>query len=235
MDDSPKYWCVVPAAGVGKRMGAALPKQYLTLAGKTVIEHTVERLICLSKIINVVVVVVAEDQYWEQLEISNHGKVRTVAGGQERFQSVLNGLEWLRQAAADDDWVLVHDAARPCVRPSDIEKLIEQLNDSSVGGLLASPIQNTVKQCDAQRQVLKTVDRGRYWHAYTPQMFRFGLIYRALVQADNKENKVTDEASAVEALGFHPLLVEGARDNIKITHSEDLVLAEAFLKKQMES
>ncbi|PCJ15058.1 MAG: 2-C-methyl-D-erythritol 4-phosphate cytidylyltransferase [Gammaproteobacteria bacterium] len=233
MSSSPKYWCVVPAAGIGARMKSHVPKQYLPLAGKTIFECTLARLLGFSKLEQVVVAVSAEDPYWPELEFSQHAKVVSVAGGAERSESVLKGLRSLESSADAMDWVLVHDAARPCIRLSDIEKLVDAVAESAVGGLLGFPVQDTIKRSDGER-VLETVDRAQLWQAYTPQMFRFGLLLEALQKAQQDAAVVTDEASAVEHFGQQPILVQGSKDNIKITHPEDIGLAEIFLARQAE-
>lgn len=232
MKVAPKYWCVVPAAGVGARMKASVPKQYLSLAGKTILDQTLGRLVSFSKLEQVVVVVNSNDRHWPTLEMSQNNKVASVVGGRERSQSVLNGLRSIEPLVDEHDWVLVHDAARPCVRLSDIEKLMAAVADSSVGGLLGCPVQDTIKRADG-KHVVETVDRSTLWQAYTPQMFRFKLLIDALEKAANEGIAVTDEASAIEYLGHRPILVQGGKDNIKITHPEDIALAEMFLESQL--
>lgn len=227
-----KYWAVLPAAGVGQRMGGALPKQYLSLCGKTVIENTLERLISFSALEKLVVVVAEKDEFWPTMPIRQHQKVQTVNGGKERIHSVLSGLRKLCQWADKDDWVLVHDIARPCVRLSDISLLIEKVKGHPVGGLLACPVQDTMKRSDDSAGVLKTVPRDKLWHALTPQMFRLGPLLEALEFALKQGDVVTDEAAAMEAMDCLPLLVPGSRDNIKITYPEDLALAQYFLDRQ---
>jgi len=153
-------------------------------------------------------------------------------GGKERCHSVLNGLNALPESAQADDWVLVHDAARPCVRQHDLRLLVDTLANHAVGGLLGTPAHDTMKKTDAQGVVVETVERNSLWHAYTPQMFRYGLLRAALVKALADGYEVTDESSAIEHAGHRPLMVEGHADNIKITRSEDLPLAEYFLQQQ---
>jgi len=227
---APQYWVIVPAAGVGSRMGADRPKQYLPLLGKTVLEHTLTRLSALPMISAVVVCVAASDPYWPSLSVP--AQVRWVDGGAERCHSVLNGLRSLAAQAQEEDWVLVHDAARPCVRSADIKRLIDSLQQHPVGGLLAMPVRDTLKRADAQQQVSATVERNGLWHALTPQMFRYGALRDALEQALAAGTLVTDEAQALELCGAKPLLVAGHADNIKITHPQDLVLAERYLSQQ---
>ncbi|ABA57367.1 2-C-methyl-D-erythritol 4-phosphate cytidylyltransferase [Nitrosococcus oceani ATCC 19707] len=229
---SSSYWAVVPAAGVGKRMEADIPKQYLPLMGKTVIEHTLARLLQHPRIQAVVVAVSSEDRWWSERLFQDNERIIRVTGGAERCHSVRNGLESLMALAAPEDWVLVHDAARPCLRKEDIDRLIETLHDHPMGGLLALPISDTVKRADAEGSVMETVDRKGLWRAMTPQMFPLAKLYNSLREAIAAGVQVTDEASAMEWAGFSPRLIEGYSDNIKITHPQDLAQAEVFLKRQ---
>lgn len=228
-------WCVVPAAGAGKRFGAAIPKQYLTLQNRTVCEHTLERLLQVRAIQRIVISLSHDDEHFPTLPIATHPKIAITQGGAERCHSVLNGLRALQGQARDNDWVLVHDVARPCVRPADIEKLISQVQQqNAIGGILASPVRDTMKRADAHQQISETVCRERLWHALTPQMFPLGLLRDALESALAEQALVTDEASALERLGHHPLLVESHPDNIKITHPQDLPLANLFIQQQQQ-
>lgn len=226
----PEVWVVIPAAGVGKRMNADRPKQYLPLGGKTVIEHTLHRFVVHPAITGVVLALDAEDAYWASLDIVADKPLHTVTGGRERCHSVLNALVHLGKLLDEDDWVLVHDAARPCLSEPDVDVLLDTLGNDPVGGLLATPVKDTIKRADRDLRIDATVDRTRLWHALTPQMFRLGLIARALEQSLADEFLVTDEASAVEHIGLKPRLVEGRADNIKITRPEDLAVAEHYLK-----
>ncbi len=228
----PCYWAVVPAAGAGRRMGGAVPKQYLPLAGGSVLDHTIERLLSVPRIDGLLVALSTDDERWAGSRFAADPRVTRVAGGEERCHSVLNALRALAGRADADDWVLVHDAARPCVRPADIDRLIERLRDHPVGGLLAGPLHDTVKRADDLGQIAATLPRETLWRAFTPQMFRLGPLARALEQALADGYLVTDEASAMEHAGFAPLLVEGNPDNIKITRPGDLALAEFFLDRQ---
>lgn len=228
-----QFWGVVPAAGVGTRMGSVRPKQYLDLLGKTVIEHTLERLLAAELCAGVAVSVSPEDPYWPQLAISRHPLVHTAPGGKERAESVKNGLRFLKEMANADDWVLVHDAARPCVHVDDIRRLAEILRDDAVGGILAQPMHDTLKRVDGG-SILETVDRRQIWRALTPQMFRLGALFRALENAAQGGQLVTDEASALELMGQRPRIVEGRPDNIKITRPEDLALAAFYLEEQSQ-
>jgi 2-C-methyl-D-erythritol 4-phosphate cytidylyltransferase len=229
---SPQYWAVIPAAGAGRRMGGDRPKQYLPLCGKPVIAHTLERVAAHPLIAGVVVAISPDDQYWPALarqlpEIH----LMVVDGGDERCHSVLNGLNHLSTVADEHDWVLVHDAARPCLRREDLDKLIDVLSQHPAGGLLGLPVADTLKKADDHGDVQATVDRNGLWRAFTPQMFRLKALRTALERAIRNEQHVTDEASAMELAGFRPRLVEGHADNIKITHPQDLVLAECFLRQ----
>jgi 2-C-methyl-D-erythritol 4-phosphate cytidylyltransferase len=231
----PRYWAVVPAAGVGQRMGSAIPKQYLPLVGRPVIVHTLETLLRYPPLAGVVVAIGADDGWWPAMAIGidSAKPLRVVTGGVERGQSVLNGLEALREWASPDDWVLVHDAARPCLSTEDLDRLLAELDSDPVGGLLAVPVRDTLKQADAAGRVTTTVDRSRLWHALTPQMFRLGLLRDALRDALARGLTVTDEAAAMEAAGFAPRLIEGRADNVKITRPEDLALAEFYLTRRI--
>lgn len=229
MTESLKLWAVVPAAGSGTRMGTAIPKQYLPLAGRTVIEHTLERLSAHPKLQGIVVALAAQDQYWSQLNLNLAIPVYSVLGGAERVHSVLAGLNYLANLAAADDWILVHDAARPCLNRHDLELLITKLSDHAVGGILAVPISDTVKLTDHHGNIIETVQRQYLWRALTPQMFRFGKLIAALKLALDNDYIPTDEAEAIEKAGYHPIVVTGSADNIKITHLQDLKLAEAIL------
>jgi 2-C-methyl-D-erythritol 4-phosphate cytidylyltransferase len=226
---SSRHWVVIPAAGVGARMKADRPKQYLPLCGRTVIEHTLNCFTQHPAITGIVVALSPDDPYWPGLHIESSLPLHIAAGGQERCHSVLNALHLLAQHAASDDWVLVHDAARPCLTRPDIDKLCTELNDDAVGGILAVPVRDTMKRADGAGRISATEDRNGLWHALTPQMFRLGLLTQALEQALADGFVVTDEASAVEHAGLRPKLVEGRADNIKVTRPEDLALAEFFL------
>lgn len=230
---SHRFWCIVPAAGSGRRMGGDQPKQYLSLLGKTLCEHTLDRLLSLPCWSRVMVCVAPGDPVWHQLPVAQYERVVTVAGGAERCDSVLNALHALAHLAAADDWVLVHDVARPCVLRADIERLINAvIGDSGCGGILATPVRDTMKRADTTGHIAQTVERADLWHALTPQMFRFGLLYDALQRASVAGAYITDEASALEWSGHSPLLVEGSSDNIKVTRPGDLPLVIHTLQQQ---
>lgn len=232
MNPTSNYWAVVPAAGVGRRMGGGVPKQFLPLGKQTVLEHSLESLWHGIKLKGLVLVSAGHPALASIQERFSSYRLIRAAGGSERCHSVLNGLEALRGKARADDWVLVHDAARPCVRQHDLHRLLDYVGSHPVGGLLGFPVHDTLKRTDDREQVFATVDRSGLWHAHTPQMFRYGLLHDALMQALSDGYEVTDEASAVEHAGHRPLLVQGHADNIKITHPDDLLLAEFYLQQQ---
>lgn len=231
MSEPLKFWGVVPAAGVGKRMQSDRPKQYLELAGKTVIEQTLSRLLQADVFTSIAVAISEEDPYWPELKITSDDRIIRAEGGRERADSVLSALKSLRNQADDNDWVLVHDAARPCITVRDVGLLIETLKDDEVGGILALASHDTLKNVE-NSSITETIDRSRIWRALTPQMFRYGVLSDALEEAAAKGSVVTDEASALELKGLQPKIVEGSPDNIKITRPEDLPLAKFYLEQQ---
>jgi 2-C-methyl-D-erythritol 4-phosphate cytidylyltransferase len=219
----PAFWAVIPAAGVGARMAADRPKQYLMLGGITILEHSLNCFLGHPSLLGVVVSLATDDPFWPSLACAADPRLQRAAGGRERADSVLNALLHLHaQGAADDDWVLVHDAARPNLSRDDLDKLLSSLADDPVGGLLAVPARDTLKRADAHGRVSETVDRSTIWQAYTPQMFRLGALHRALADSLVADVAITDEASAIEWAGQAPRLVEGRSDNIKVTRPEDL-------------
>jgi 2-C-methyl-D-erythritol 4-phosphate cytidylyltransferase len=224
----PRHYAIVPAAGSGARFGAEMPKQYLPLAGKPLIYHTLTALCRCERIDRVWVVLSPDDIWWRTYDWTSLGsKLETVfCGGVTRAESVANGLAAAETAAADDDWVLVHDAARPCLSQAMLAALCDQLADDPVGGLLAVPVADTLKRADAQQRVAATEPRDGLWQAQTPQMFRYGVLLRAL--ADHPG--VTDEAGAIEAAGLKPKLVPADATNLKVTYPADLRLAEFILQ-----
>ena len=226
-----KFWAIVPAAGVGKRMGADKPKQYLELRGKSIIEHTLQRLFSAEIFDGIVVAISKDDTIWSGIPISNHPLLTVAPGGTERAGSVLSGLNTLQTLAGPDDWVLVHDAARCCITVYDIHKLIEALKNNPEGGILALPIHDTLKGVKTGL-ITETVDRSCVWRALTPQMFLYSSLKNALLMAAEKGHTVTDEASAMEFMGIQPRIVEGRSDNIKITQYQDLALANFYLEQQ---
>jgi 2-C-methyl-D-erythritol 4-phosphate cytidylyltransferase len=226
------WWGLVPAAGVGRRVGADIPKQYLDLAGQQVIDLTLATLLEHPRVRRVVVALDPADAHWPHTRHAGHPRVWVAPGGAERCHSVLNALGTLEARAVEDDWVLVHDAARPCLRRADLDRLIAAVEDDPVGGILGVPVRDTMKQGGADGRITATAPRDGLWHAFTPQAFRIGVLRRALVEALAAGRLVTDDASAVERLGLRPRLVEGCADNIKITRPEDIPLARFFLQQQ---
>jgi 2-C-methyl-D-erythritol 4-phosphate cytidylyltransferase len=228
-----KHWVIVPAAGSSRRMaGSGPPKQYLPLAGRTVIEWALAPFLERPDCERIIVVLAQQDRHWSEQPLARHPKISTAIGGAERVDSVRAGLRALVSLANEDDWVLVHDAARPCLRAADLSRLIDELTDHSVGGLLGAPVVDTLKRSDANDLVQATVARESLWRALTPQMFRYGVLDRALRAIDDSGSAPTDEAQAVEALGLQPRLVRGDPDNIKITLPEDLERAARLLKSR---
>lgn len=227
----PRYYALVPAAGTGSRAGLAVPKQYHTLAGRRVIDHTLAALAAVPELAGVAVVLAPNDT----TAVGEGGRIRVWrVGGATRAESVLNGLTALHSAGARaQDWVLVHDAARCLLHRADVQALIDACRDDPVGGLLAVPLADTLKQVDAEARVLTTVPREDKWLAQTPQMFRFGVLQPAL-QAHQSSGfaGITDEASAVEALGLRPRVVRGRARNLKLTFAEDFAMAETWLSEQ---
>jgi 2-C-methyl-D-erythritol 4-phosphate cytidylyltransferase len=229
-----KFWAVVPAAGIGTRMGGEIPKQYLPLLGRPIIAHTLARLCNHPRISGVVVVLASGDRWWPEIPMKYSRPLLVAAGGAERRDSVLSGLDTLSERASDQDWVLVHDAVRPCLRDEDIDRLMNELGADEVGGLLAIPARDTMKRSGANNRVRETVSRESLWLAQTPQMFRLSALRDAIRLSVDEDRYVTDEAQAMELAGARPRLVQGHEDNIKITRREDLELAEMYLMRRQE-
>ncbi len=225
--DLPAFWVVIPAAGIGSRMRADRPKQYLQLGGRSILEHTLDCFLDHPRLLGLVVCLAPDDPYWQDLPCARDTRIQRAAGGSERCDSVLGGLQRLRElGAGDGDWVLVHDAARPNLARSDLDRLLAELADDAVGGLLAVPARDTLKRAGPDGRVVETVDRSVIWQAYTPQMFHLDGLQRSLAAALEAGATVTDEASAIEWAGLSPRLVEGRADNLKITRPEDLLWLE---------
>lgn len=222
---------IVPAAGVGCRMNSQIPKQYLKIGSKTVLEHTLNKLLTHPQIAQVIVVISSEDNIFNTLSIAQHDKIKVALGGKTRADSVLAGLKLLN----DEQWALVHDAARPCVTHCDITRLIETVTTKKQGGILATRVSDTIKRaCQNNDTIIDySEDRTYLWGAATPQLFNAGELKSCLQQALNDHVAITDEASAIEYCGGHPLLIECRGDNIKITRPEDLALATFYLTKQI--
>lgn len=228
-------WAVVPAAGIGKRMQSAMPKQYLSLNDRPVIEHTINALLQNKNIAGLVISLQADDAYWSDIDIRSQKPVLRTTGGKERADSVLNAIDELfncEQFNTATDWVMVHDAVRPCLRQQDIDKLVLEVGEDSNGGLLALPVRDTMKRQGSQATVAATVKRENLWHALTPQYFPAASLKEALEKAQLDGLAITDESSAMELAGFSPKLVQGHEDNIKITRPDDLRLASLYLQSQ---
>ncbi|MGY3913143.1 2-C-methyl-D-erythritol 4-phosphate cytidylyltransferase [Aeromonas piscicola] len=217
---------IVPAAGIGSRMGADCPKQYLQLAGQTILEHTLGALLSHPAIARVIVALAPHDRWFDALPVATDPRVLRVEGGAERAFSVVNALH-----VAEGGWVLVHDAARPCLTHGDLDRLIATAIPCG-GAILGSRVRDTMKRSDAMGNILGTVDREQLWHALTPQMFPTHTLLRALEEGLALGATITDEASAMERAGFTVRMVEGRADNIKVTRPEDLSLAGLFLSQQ---
>jgi len=215
-------------------MGADIPKQYLTVAGRSILEHSVAALLGEPRIRRVVVAVAPDDRRWQALDLLRAPRVTAVPGGAERWESVRAGLRALRGRAADADPVLVHDAARPCLHPGDLRRLLDDPRAVRDGALLAVRVRDTLKRGDGNGRVAGTVDRSDLWQAQTPQMFPWGALLDALESAAPGEG-ITDEASAMEAAGWHPRLIPARADNLKVTLAEDLAMVDAILaRRQLE-
>ncbi len=218
---------VIVAAGIGKRVGADIPKQYLPLAGKTIIEHSLAPFIEHPDISAVVVAIAKNDTWFAQLDIAQHSKIQVVEGGAERVDSVLSAL----QVIPEDDYVLVHDAARPCITRTDIDKLIARVLRSKQGAILAARVRDTMKRSDCAGQISATVERENLWHALTPQMFQNSMLLQA-IRGVKEPQRITDEASAMEMSGLPVSIVEGRSDNLKVTREEDLQIAALYLSQE---
>jgi|TARA_B110000238_G_C16102637_1_gene428908 2-C-methyl-D-erythritol 4-phosphate cytidylyltransferase len=231
MNTMPKCWAVIPAAGIGQRVGSKIPKQYLQIAGKTILEHSITPLIDNNRIAGVTVVLHPQDTHFADIRMGASDKIRTVIGGATRAHSVLNALKSFETQLAKDDFVLVHDAARPCLTSDDLNRLINLCLDHEVGGIIGSRVTDTIKQVE-DNNVVNTLDRENIWRAYTPQMFKFGILQSAIQKAFEDNVSITDEASAIEYAGYQPCMVEGDVRNIKVTTAEDISLAEIFLQEE---
>ena len=225
-----RRWAVLVAAGRGERYGGRTPKQYQLLAGRPVLSWSLRVLLAERSIAAVVVAIAAGDRRFARLPESRDARVRTCLGGTRREHSVASALQALEGRARDEDWVLVHDAARPCLRRSDLRALMTGVAGDPVGGLLAVPLADTLKAADGEGRSARTVPREGLWRALTPQMFRYGLLRRALALCLDRDRGVTDEAAAIELLGLRPRLVPGRADNLKVTRREDLALAAGVLR-----
>lgn len=236
MTDRAKCWAVIPAAGIGTRMQATLPKQYLRIAGHTVLEHALAPFLQTSSITAVMLALHPQDEHFKDLTITG-AKVKTTVGGETRAQSVFNALQALLTDPEDspqrDDFVLVHDAARPCLTRTELERLIAIGQHAQEGCILAAPLQDTVKQVCSDH-IQTTLDRSQLWRALTPQMFRFHALHQALLECLDKGVAITDEASALEHMGVQPRIVSGDSRNLKVTTADDLRVAEIYLQEMQQ-
>ena len=226
------FHVIIPAAGVGNRMANVLPKQYIALGGKPMISHSIQVFFNHPRIAAIHVALNPEDDFWRSLTLQPESRLHLhYTGGKTRAETVLNTLHAIAPKLQDDDWVLVHDAARPGLTHKLLDQLINHLENDAVGGLLALPVADTLKQSAADNQVKQTIARANLWQAQTPQMFRYGTLKNALSQF---KDSVTDEAEAIEALGLSPKLVQGELRNLKVTYPQDLILLEALFSKEKQ-
>ena len=230
--NAPRCWALVPAAGTGSRLGGEKPKQYVEIAGKPLLAHTLESLMEVGPILGIAVGLARDDRWWHEEFVPSDRILGTYVGGVSRAETVLRGLEYLEPHVHTEDWVLVHDAARPCIRPSDIERLISERGDGPSGALLAVPVPDTMKQSNGRDQVERTISREGLWCAQTPQLFSYEALRDALQGSDLAT--VTDDSSAMEAAGYMPRLVPGRADNLKVTTREDLELAALILQARCQ-
>ena len=231
--NAPRCWALVPAAGSGSRLGGEKPKQYVEIAGKPLLAHTLESLTEVGPILGIAVGLARDDRWWREEFVPSDRILGTYVGGVSRAETVLRGLEYLEPHVHSEDWVLVHDAARPCIRPSDIERLISERGDDPSGALLAVPVPDTMKQSNGRDQVERTISREGLWCAQTPQLFSYEALRDALQGSDLAT--VTDDSSAMEAAGYMPRLVPGRADNLKVTTREDLELAALILQARYQA
>ena len=228
MNDQVCCWAIIPAAGIGERIGGDIPKQYLQISGKTILEHALSPFLGNQRIKSLVIALNDKDTYFSCLNIQTSKDIFTVTGGQTRAQSVFNALQKIKNRINSNDFVLVHDAARPCLSENDLNELIDATLMNDVGCILASPITDTVKKvCNGS--IVETLDRSELWRAYTPQMFRFHHLFNALSHCLKNNIPITDEASAIEAVGLKSCVISGAITNIKVTTPDDFVIAEKYL------
>ena len=229
---TPQVHALIPAAGHGTRYGGGVLKQYLPICGKAVLVHAIKAFQFHPLITSITVILAEDDQWFEAAVGSLSASVKTVTGGDTRAKSVRNGLRFIADNYSDSDWVLVHDAARPCLMPVSLDRLLEQGLQSTDGAILAMPVGDTLKRAGDASEITATVDRNGLWTAQTPQLFRVGALVKAIDVAQREGCELTDEASAMEFVGARPLLVMGSVGNIKITYPIDLSIAEALLKRK---
>lgn len=229
----PRYWAVLPAAGTGSRFGGDTPKQWLPLLGKPLMVWTIDTL-CQLPLAGCVIAIHPDDQQSAQFDYAAAVPLYWTPGGNERAQSVLAGLDFLADHADAADWVLVHDIARPCITQAAVIRLMQAVADEPAGGILAIPVCDTLKRGHPAGHIDGTIDRTDLWQAQTPQLFRYGLLRRALRDSLARHGSITDEASAVEAAGHTVKLVPGSVDNLKVTYPDDLLLAAAILQHRLQ-
>jgi 2-C-methyl-D-erythritol 4-phosphate cytidylyltransferase len=226
-----RFHIVIPAAGIGNRMETAIPKQYLPISGKPMISYSIQTFFASPRIASIHLALSPEDYFWRNLELAANSRLQLhYTGGETRAQTVLNTLYAMKSQVDVDDWILVHDAARPGLTLALLDTLLDSLENDAVGGLLALPLADTLKQSNADDRVKTTIPRDGLWQAQTPQMFRYRLLTNAL---ENFDGVPTDEAQAIEALGFEPKLVTGSLRNMKVTYPQDMALMELFIQKEI--
>jgi len=226
-----RFHIVIPAAGIGNRMETAIPKQYLPISGKPMISYSIQTFFASPRIASIHLALSPEDYFWRNLELAANSRLQLhYTGGETRAQTVLNTLYAMKSQVDVDDWILVHDAARPGLTLALLDTLLDSLENDEVGGLLALPLADTLKQSNADDRVKTTIPRDGLWQAQTPQMFRYRLLTNAL---ENFDGVPTDEAQAIEALGFEPKLVIGSLRNMKVTYPQDMALMELFIQKEI--
>ena len=230
MKKKSKIWGIIPAAGIGSRMATDYPKQYCQIGEVSVLHHTLSRICKTPRIEGVILGISADDKYWEPSLFKSNRLKGCYSGGKNRDDTVRNGLIYLldKMACDENDWALIHDAARPCIVQSDINALIDEAEINQVGAVLGIKVTDTLKTTDADGRVIQTVDRKAFWRAFTPQIFRIGTLLSALERAKAEGIVVTDECMAMEYSGFHPVMVQGHASNIKITVAGDLDMAALY-------
>ncbi len=234
MSDESPVWAVIPAAGSGSRMQGDRPKQYLGFQGKTVLEHCLDRLLSHAAIAGAVISLSADDEYWQDLDYPAEKPIFLTDGGRERQHSVYSGLTTLQYRCGNDVIALVHDAARPLVSHSDLDRVIAVARKHAAGAILAAPLHDTIKQQNERQEISRTVSRQGLWRALTPQVFHLPVLLNALKKVNDADQAVTDDAQAAELAGYSPALVEGSVENIKITNPGDLMLAERIWLNQRD-
>ena len=225
-------WAIVPASGVGRRMQGRLPKQYLQLCGKSILEHTLDRLLSFDDIRGVILVLRSDDRHWQELNYQSQKPLIIATGGDERQDSVFSGLLRLFDLETGDPSVMIHDAVRPLVSHQDLQRLIKSAKHNTAGAILGVPVSDTLKRQDEETNIAETVERVGLWRAFTPQLFRAELLLQAYKHVSKNNLPITDDAAAIEALGMRPALVECSAQNIKITHPQDLELATQIMLQQ---